>query len=117
MGKATRMILLFFEVFLDVGHFIFLFIFYFFKFYFIFKFYIIVLVLPNKVFTEYGYILLLFHGWGEGEFVLFFGCEACGILPPQTGIKPTPWALPLEGEVLIIKQPGRSQDEPLWKPG
>ena len=117
MGKATRMILLFFEVFLDVGHFIFLFIFYFFKFYFIFKFYIIVLVLPNKVFTEYGSILLLFHGWGEGEFVLFFGCEACGILPPQTGIKPTPWALPLEGEVLIIKQPGRSQDEPLWKPG
>lgn len=88
-GKSHKDDPLFF--FLDVGHF--------------------------KVFIEYGSILLLFHGWGRGEFVLFFGCEACGILPPQPGIKPMPPALPLEGEVLVIRQPRQSPDEPLWKPG
>ena len=44
-----------------------------------------------KVFIEFVTILLLFY-------VLVFGCEACGILAPWSGIKPVPPAL--EGEVL-----------------
>ena len=36
----------------------------------------------------------------------FFGCEACGILAPQPGIKLTPPAL--EGEVLTTGPPGKS---------
>ena len=36
----------------------------------------------------------------------FFGPEACGILVPQPGIKPTPPAL--EGEVLATEPPGKS---------
>ena len=35
-----------------------------------------------------------------------FGCEACGILTPQTEIEPTPPAL--KGEVLTIGQSGKS---------
>ena len=36
----------------------------------------------------------------------FFGCQVCGILVPQPGIKP---ALPvLEGEVLTTGPPGKS---------
>ena len=37
----------------------------------------------------------------------FSGCEACGILVPQSGIEPTPPAL--EGEVLTTGPPGKSQ--------
>ena len=36
-----------------------------------------------------------------------FGCEACGILAPWPGIKPTSPAL--EGKVLIAGLPGKSQ--------
>ena len=35
-----------------------------------------------------------------------FGCEACGILAPRPGIKPTPPEL--EGEVLTTGLPGKS---------
>ena len=38
----------------------------------------------------------------------FFGHEACGILVPQPGVKPTPPAL--EGEVLTTGPPGKSPD-------
>ena len=38
--------------------------------------------------------------------VLCFGHEACGILAPQSGIKPTPPTL--EGEVLTTGPPGKS---------
>ena len=38
----------------------------------------------------------------------FFGLEACGILPPWPGIKPTPPEM--EGEVLTTEPPGKS----LW---
>ena len=51
-----------------------------------------------KVFIEFVTILLLFY-------VLVFGCEACGILAPQPGIKPAPRAL--EGEVLTTGLPGK----------
>ena len=37
----------------------------------------------------------------------FFGCEACGNLAPPSGIEPSPHAL--EGEVLTIGPPGKSQ--------
>ena len=37
----------------------------------------------------------------------FFGCEACGILAPWPGIKPTHPAL--ESEVLTTGPPGKSQ--------
>ena len=37
----------------------------------------------------------------------FFGCDACGVLAPRSGIKPTPPAL--EGEVLTTGPPGKSQ--------
>ena len=53
-----------------------------------------------KVFIEFVTILLLFYA-------LVFGCESCGILAPQPGIEPTPPAL--EGEVLTIGPPGKSQ--------
>ena len=36
----------------------------------------------------------------------FFGLEACGILTPRPGIKPTP--NPLEAEVLTTGPPGKS---------
>ena len=52
-----------------------------------------------KVFIEFVTILLLFY-------VLFFGHEACGILAPQPGIKPT--APALEGDVLTTGLPGKS---------
>ena len=38
----------------------------------------------------------------------FFGCEACGILAPQPGIRPT--SLALEDKVLIAVPPGKSTD-------
>ena len=37
---------------------------------------------------------------------VFFGPEACGILPPRVGIKPAPPAL--EGEVLATGPPGKT---------
>ena len=46
-----------------------------------------------KVFIELVTILLVFY-------VLFFGGEACGILAPQSGVKPIP--LVLEGEVFFL---------------
>ena len=36
----------------------------------------------------------------------FFGCDACGILAPRPGIKPTPPAS--EGEGLTTGSPGKS---------
>ena len=54
-----------------------------------------------KVFIEFvTVLLLLFMFW-------FFGHEAWGISPPQLKIKPTLHAL--EGEVLTIGPPGKSQ--------
>ena len=38
----------------------------------------------------------------------FFGCKACRILAPQSGIEPAPPAL--EGEVLTTGRPGKSLD-------
>ena len=38
-------------------------------------------------------------------FFFFFGPEACGILPPQAGIKPAPPALE---EVLTTGPPGKT---------
>ena len=52
-----------------------------------------------KVFIEFATILLLF-------FILFFGCEACGILAPQPGMEPAPPAL--EGKVLTTGPPAKS---------
>ena len=46
-----------------------------------------------KVFIELVTILLVFY-------VLFFGGEACGILAPQSRVKPIP--LVLEGEVFFL---------------
>ena len=40
------------------------------------------------------------------DSVLFFGREACGILAPRPGIKPSPPAL--EGEVQTTGPPGKS---------
>ena len=54
-----------------------------------------------KVFIEFVTILLLSYVLG------FFGCEACGILAPRPGIKPTP--LVLEGEGLTTGLPWKSQ--------
>ena len=46
------------------------------------------------------------------SMLFWFSCsEACGILAPQPGIKPTPPAL--EGKVLTTGPPGRSYDEDL----
>ena len=54
-----------------------------------------------NVFIEFAtLLLLLFMFW-------FFGHEAWGISPPQLKIKPTLHAL--EGEVLTIGPPGKSQ--------
>ena len=53
-----------------------------------------------QVFIEFVTILLRFMFW-------FFGHEACGILSPLPGIKPSPPAL--EGEVLTTGPPGKSQ--------
>ena len=39
-------------------------------------------------------------------FFFFFGCEICGILAPQPGIKPVPPAL--QGEVLTTGPSGKS---------
>ena len=47
-------------------------------------------------------------------YVLFFGCEACGILPSQPGIKPAPPAL--QGEVLTTGPPGKALI-PVFLPG
>ena len=44
-------------------------------------------------------ILILFY-------VLVFGLEACGIIAPQPGIEPTPYAL--EGEILTTGPLGKS---------
>ena len=44
----------------------------------------------------------------------FFGCEACGILPSQPGIKPAPPAL--QGEVLTTGPPEKSLI-PVFLPG
>ena len=52
-----------------------------------------------KVFVEFVTILLLFY-------VLVFDHEACEILVPPPGIKPTPPTL--EGEVLTNGPPGKS---------
>ena len=54
-----------------------------------------------NVFIEFATILLLFY------VLDFFGLKACGILPPRPEMEPAPPAL--EGEVLIIGPPGRSQ--------
>ena len=54
-----------------------------------------------KFLIEFVTILLLFYVFW------FFGHEACGILAPQPGIKPTPPAL--EGEVLTTGLPRKSQ--------
>ena len=63
-----------------------------------------------KVFIAFVTILFLFYVW-------FFGCEACGILAPQPGLKPAPPAL--EDEVLTTGPPGRSLVIiiylPVWK--
>ena len=56
-----------------------------------------------KVFIEFVTILLLFH-----VSFWFFGPEACGILAPWAGIKPTPPAV--EGKVLTTGPPGKSQN-------
>ena len=40
-------------------------------------------------------------------FFFFFGCEICGVLAPQPGIKPVPPAL--QGEVLTTGPSGKSQ--------
>ena len=53
-----------------------------------------------KTLIEFITILLLFYVFG------FFGHEACGVLAPWPGIKPTTPAL--EGEVLTTWPPGRS---------
>ena len=42
----------------------------------------------------------------------FFGCEACGILVPWPGIKPTPPTL--EGKVLTTQPPGKSLHVSFW---
>ena len=52
-----------------------------------------------KAFIEFVTILLLFY-------VLFFGPEAGGILVPQPGIQPEPFAL--EGKALTHGPPGKS---------
>ena len=52
-----------------------------------------------KVFIEFVMILILFY-------VLVFGLEACGIIAPQPGIEPTPYAL--EGEILTTGPLGKS---------
>ena len=44
-----------------------------------------------------------------------FGHDACGILTPQPGIKPTPPAL--EGKVLTTGPPGKSQSPFLIQAG
>ena len=63
-----------------------------------------------KVFIEFVTILLLFYVFCSFCFFVFFFfcCEACGILALQAGIEPTPPAL--EGEVLTIGPPEKSQD-------
>jgi len=48
-----------------------------------------------KVFIEFLTILFM-----------FFGCKACGILTPHSGIKPVPLAL--EGEISTTGPPGKS---------
>ena len=48
-------------------------------------------------------MLLLFYG-----LLGFFGHEACGILAPQPGIRPT--APAFEGKVLTIGPPGKSHE-------
>ena len=56
-----------------------------------------------KVFFKFVSILLLFFVF---FFFFFLSPEACGILAPQSRIKPTPPAL--EGEVLTSVSPGKS---------
>ena len=61
----------------------------------------------SKFFIGFITILLLFSVL-VGLFV-FFSCEACGILAPGPGIRPT---LPaLEGKVLTTRPPGKSLTE------
>ena len=48
-----------------------------------------------KGFVEFVMILILFY-------VLVFGLEACGIVAPQPGIEPTPYAL--KGEILTTRE-------------
>ena len=55
-----------------------------------------------KVFIEFITILLLFY-------VLIFWPQACGILAPQPGIKPSSPAL--EGKVITTGPPGKSHAE------
>ena len=43
--------------------------------------------------------------------MVWFFCEACGILAPRPGIEPAPPAL--EGEVLTTGPPGKSADSVL----
>ena len=57
-----------------------------------------------KASIEFVTILLHFMFW-------FFGPEACGILAPRPGFKPTPPAL--EGQVLTTGQAGKSPSWPL----
>ena len=45
-------------------------------------------------------------------FCFFFGCEACEILAPWTGIEPGPLAL--EREVLTTEPPGESLWGGIW---
>ena len=54
-----------------------------------------------KVLVAFVIMLLLFY-------ILAFWPQACGILVPRPGIKPT--APTLEGEVLTTGHPGKSQD-------
>ena len=54
-----------------------------------------------EVFIEFVTVLLHFMFW-------CFGRQACGILAPRPGIKPTPPAV--EGEVLTNGLPGKSHD-------
>ena len=62
------------------------------------------LLLFLKVFIEFVTILLLFSVLGWFFFFFFFGHEACGILVPQPGIKPSSPAL--EDELLTTGPPG-----------
>ena len=56
-----------------------------------------------KVFIEFVIVLFLLFAF------LLFGHEACGILVPQAGIEPTPFAL--ECEIFTTGLPGRSPVE------
>ena len=68
---------------------------------FLMPIFIFIFLMPIfKVFIEFVKILLLFY------VLIFFGCEACGIITSWPGIRPVPLAL--EGEVLTTGPPGKS---------